>query len=141
MLQDETPQPDYQAPSPPSNMPRGPSHAGYQPPPRRPMVGGRRGKSGPALGSSDARLKQNLRLEGFSKYSGVPLFSWYYVPGHYLSDGRRYRGTTAQALLQMACESELGCPRDAVTVDKHGWYWVDYSVSILEDVPTGPWPE
>ena len=124
---------DYEAPPPPPPQRPPQPHRGYQPPPRNPMVGGRRGKSGPALGSSDVRWKENIVVEGTAP-SGVPLISWNYKTGHPLGldrpDAPRYFGTAAQALLAMG-----GRYARAVTVGAGGWLMVDYSQ--LHDVPYG----
>ena len=70
---------------------------------------------------SDARLKTDIVPLGASA-SGVPLFSWRYLAGHGLDTGRRYVGTTAQALLSMGRHDAVvngGCGG--------GYYAVDYS--------------
>lgn len=90
---------EYRAP--PAAPPRQPPqpHRGYAAPhQQRFMVQGRSGRSGPALGASDERLKRELQPVGTSP-TGVPLYEWRYRDGLALwglDSKTRYRGTTAQ---------------------------------------------
>jgi len=78
---------------------------------------------------SDRRVKHELQRLGTSA-SGVPLFSWRYLPGFGLETSRRYAGTTAQSLL------ELG-RHDAVVPNAcgAGLHGVDYSRLDVAFVP------
>lgn len=95
---------EYQAPpTAPPQQPQQP-HRGYAAPhQQRFMVQGRSGRSGPALGASDERLKHELRSLGLTTPAGVPLYEWRYRDGLArwgLDSTKLYRGTTAQALLR-----------------------------------------
>ena len=120
---------DYKPPPPPQQPPPQP-HRGYQAPhQQRFMVGGRSGRSGPALGPSDERLKEELLRLGTSP-TGIPIYRWRYraEAAALLGGlaGRVFVGTTAQALL----EAGRG---DAVVKHAATGYWlVDYRLLDLE---------
>ena len=79
---------------------------------------------------SDVRLKREVVALGLSA-SGVPMFSWRYRDGHGLDSSRRYRGTTAQALLVVG-------RADAVVANGCGGEHFAVAYERLPDVPFGP---
>jgi hypothetical protein len=70
-------------------------------------------------GVSDERLKVNIERVGATP-SGIPTYTWNYVPGIGFDPSDRYFGTMAQALL------EIG-RADAVLETANHYYMVDYS--------------
>lgn len=78
--------------------------------------------------TSDLRLKFNVKQYGSSP-SGIPLYSWQYLPGHGFDSEIVYCGAVAQSLI------ELG-RMDAVSLSKSGYYRVNYDK--IPDVRYGP---
>ena len=86
---------------------------------------------GAAAECSDERLKTDIVRVGVSPRSQLPLFSWRYRQGFGLDTTKRFRGTTAQALLEAG-------RADAVVLEGpvSGYFGVLYS--RIPDVPFGP---
>ena len=78
------------------------------------------GSSGSGMGYSDARLKQDIRPVGMLP-NGLHLYAF-----HYLNDDRTFVGVVAQDVLKDARF------RAAVSMDKNGYYVVDYRALGVE---------